>query len=67
MPEMEVEFEVWCGTCGDGLCNQTDVKPPPSGACWSVTVAACENCLERAKEEGHDKGFAKGYDEGLNS
>lgn len=36
--EMETEFEVWCGTCGAGICSETDVRG------MTVTVE-CSNCV----------------------
>ena len=45
-----IEFEVWCGTCGTGLCNLTKVEG--SG----VTIDACPNCMEREREEGKEAG-----------
>lgn len=63
MPEMSVEFDVYC-SCGNGLCNQTEVKAPDRGFLWTVTIVPCEVCLDDAKEEGHSAGFDEGYDKG---
>ena len=30
--EIEIEFEVYCDTCGNGLCNQTEVTKTRTGA-----------------------------------
>jgi len=61
MPELRVDFEVWC-ECGNGLCRQSSVKGT------DVTVELCKDCLESAREEGyargHDVGYEEGYDEG---
>jgi len=55
-----IEFEVWC-SCGAGLCNQTkDVR-------GGIQVEPCENCLEKARDEGYDKGYSEGYKEGQES
>ena len=52
-----VEFEVWC-SWGAGLCNQTkDVR-------GGIQVEPCENCLEKARDEGYDKGHSEGYEQG---
>lgn len=72
MPTVEIsgDIEVWCETCGRGLCHTVSV----SGS--SIYVPACENCIEVAKseayengkdegyQEGHDKGYQEGYQEG---
>ena len=46
----EVNIEVWCGTCGAGLCGNTSVD----NRRMSFTVDACPNCIaekdERIKE-----------------
>ena len=54
-----VEFEVYCGTCGRGLCNQSSTSEGRRG--WKVEVEACPNCVERA----HEEGYSEGYDEAL--
>jgi hypothetical protein len=57
MPEMRVSFEVWCD-CGEGLCNGSE------GGASSVTVAACDKCVEAGKEEGREEGHEEGRNEG---
>ena len=55
MPEFEttVSFEVFCGDCGVGLCGQTSVRG------MDITVNACSNCVEIAREEGRTEGYAE--------
>ena len=69
MPEMSTEFEVYCATCGAGLCNDTDVQPAGYHTCARINVRACEKCVERAhdegQEEGDEEGYKRGYEEGL--
>ena len=48
----DVDFEVYCGTCGAGLCNQSDTRHSRNRNYPQVTVEACEKCMENAKEEG---------------
>ena len=59
MPEFEttIEFEVYCGTCGAGLCGQSVVQHGSRG--WRVDVEACKSCMDDAK----DAGYAKAMDE----
>ena len=62
MPEfnIEVEFEVYCGTCGRGLCNQSSTS---SGRTVSrVDVEVCRHCLEEAKDEAYRNGYEDGRD-----
>jgi len=55
--EVDVDFEVRCDECGNGLCGITNVDGN------SIHVGPCEKCLEEAKQEGHDEGYNEGYDE----
>lgn len=64
MPEMSVAFEVYC-SCGNGLCNQTDVSWGPRGS--SVTVTPCENCIQEAESRGHTKGYEEAQEEASES
>lgn len=47
---IDVEFEVYCGTCGAGLCGQSDAREGRRGP--RVDVEACEKCTKAAREEG---------------
>ena len=61
MPEIEVTVEIWCATCGAGLCNESTgiVKRGRPG----VEVAACATCLNNEYRRALDEGYAKGFDE----
>lgn len=48
---VSLDFEVFCGTCGAGLCNQSDTRHSKSRSYAQVTVDVCENCLEVARQE----------------
>jgi len=48
---ISLDFEVFCGTCGAGLCNQSDTRHSRSRCAAQVTVDVCENCLEEARQE----------------
>jgi hypothetical protein len=50
MPSFEIEFEVFCGTCGAGLCNQSDSRKSRTRRENQVTVERCETCIEDAKD-----------------
>jgi len=43
MPELYVDFEVYCGICGDGVCSDTSTRG------LTVTVK-CSHCESRIKE-----------------
>ena len=48
---ISLDFEVFCGTCGAGLCNQSNTRHSRSRSYAQVTVDVCENCLENARQE----------------
>lgn len=64
MPSLELEFEVFCGRCGDGLCNNTRESASKGRRFPSIQVDPCERCLERAKDEGINSGYDAGYADG---
>ena len=55
MPSFEVEFEVFCGTCGAGLCSQSDGRNSRTRHQPQVTVEACKDCIEKAKQPLEDE------------
>jgi hypothetical protein len=48
MPSFDIYFEVFCGTCGAGLCNQSDTRKSRHRGENQVTVEVCEKCIEKA-------------------
>lgn len=50
MPSFEVDFEVFCGTCGAGLCNQSDTRQSRFRRENQLTVNACEPCINSATQ-----------------
>ena len=58
MPSFTVDFEVFCGTCGAGLCNQSDTRKSRQRGEDQVTVDACEKCVGESYDKGYDKGAA---------
>jgi predicted RNase H-like nuclease (RuvC/YqgF family) len=50
----DVDFEVFCGTCGAGLCNVSDTRKSRSRGYAQVTVEACPDCMKRKDEEIKD-------------
>jgi hypothetical protein len=48
MPSFDVEFEVFCETCGEGLCNQSKTRKSRSRGENQVTVEVCQRCVANA-------------------
>ena len=59
MPEIKIEFSVWCNECGLGLCRQTTVKGD------DVHVDPCPRCLEREGTAKYNEGYADREREGI--
>jgi hypothetical protein len=53
--EVDIDFEVFCGTCGAGLCNQTDTRKSYGRGILQVTVDACQKCMDRVRDEAYDE------------
>lgn len=51
MPAFDVEFEVYCNTCGDGLCGDSQVANTRNRNALSVRVNACPSCMEKKDDE----------------
>lgn len=49
--EVSVDFEVYCGTCGAGLCSESDTRRSRGRNYLQVTVNACPNCLKSKDDE----------------
>lgn len=58
----EIDLEIWC-SCGSGLCRQTNVDYGTRSV--SIIVEPCEDCLEKARNEGYEDGHKVGFDEGF--
>ena len=63
MPTFEVEFEVYCDTCGAGLCNQTETVRTRTRGQLAARVTVCETCKQAAYDRGYEAGHANGYNE----
>lgn len=61
MPEIKIDIDIYCATCGAGLCGGTSVSTRGSNPCFHVEP--CERCLERAKDEGYHEGLAEREEE----
>jgi hypothetical protein len=63
MPSVEVEVEVYCNSCGTGLCNQSYGRTNKRGA-GAIYVDTCSICADRAYDSGYDRGYNEGFDKG---
>ena len=51
MPEMTVDFEVFCDSCKKGLCHNTTVYGS------KLYIEPCEKCLENTGNEEYNRGY----------
>ena len=51
---IEIDFEVFCGTCGAGLCNESDTRSSHGRRHPQVVVNACPNCMKNKDYEIKD-------------
>jgi hypothetical protein len=61
MPEfdIEIEFEVYCGTCGKGICHLADTRKSHNRGTNQVSVVPCENCMDNAREEAREEAISE--------
>lgn len=64
--EVEVEFEVFCGKCGAGLCSNSTGGNTHRRNFPFVTVIPCENCEQVQYDKGFDIGYAQGVGDAQN-
>ncbi len=65
MPTLELDFEVFCAECGEGLCNSTKEGKTPRRNMPFIEVGLCPPCIERIKGEAYQQGYDEGFDRGL--
>lgn len=53
MPSFSIDydFEVYCDTCGNGMCNQTDVVFTRNRGTPSIRVSVCDKCIGEKDNE----------------
>lgn len=47
----DVDFEVFCGTCGGGLCFESSTRRSRNRGFAQVEVNACPKCIKEKDEE----------------
>lgn len=48
---VNVDFEVFCGTCGTGLCYESSTRKSRSRGHAQVEVNGCHNCMSKKDNE----------------
>ena len=56
-----IDFQVYCATCGGGLCNLTTVNNGSRGV--TIEIETCPRCLESAKADSYNEGYDKAQEE----
>jgi hypothetical protein len=62
MPDIEVDIELFCARCGEGICNNATAKRTRIRSQPCFEIEPCEKCLSNAE----DKGYQRGYEEAQN-
>jgi hypothetical protein len=57
MPELGLEFEVFCAVCGDGLCSNCDEGKTKGRGMPFIRIRPCETCMNKSREDGYEKGY----------
>ena len=57
--KIDIDFEVYCNTCGAGLCGESDTRRSHNRGYLQVSVNVCPNCMEEKNEEIKNLQFEK--------
>ena len=49
--EIEIDFEVFCGTCGAGICGNTTTRESRRRGYAQVVVDVCDVCIKQKDDE----------------
>jgi predicted RNase H-like nuclease (RuvC/YqgF family) len=49
--KIDIDFEVFCGTCGAGICSESDTRRSRGRGHLQVIVNACPSCMKQKDEE----------------
>lgn len=49
--EVDIDFEVFCGTCNNGLCNNTETRLSRTRSHPQIVVEVCQDCISEKDEE----------------
>jgi len=56
MPLITIDVEVYCATCGKGICHLAE-DSTRSGRTPAITVEPCKDCMETEYERGRADGI----------
>lgn len=51
---IDVDFEVFCGTCGEGLCHKSNTRRSRNRGFAQVEVNICPSCIKEKEDEIED-------------
>ena len=49
--KIDIDFEVYCNTCGAGLCGESDTRKSRNRGYLQVSVNVCPDCMKEKDEE----------------
>lgn len=49
--KIDIDFEVYCNTCGAGLCGESDTRRSRNRGYLQVSVNACPSCMKIKDDE----------------
>ena len=49
--KIDIDFEVYCNTCGAGLCGESDTRKSRNRGYLQVSVNVCPECMKEKDEE----------------
>lgn len=62
MPNIGVDIELYCDTCGSGICANGTATYTRNQPCFRID--ACQKCMSNAENDGYDKGHRDGFRKG---
>lgn len=63
MPEIAVNIEIYCASCGQGICNYADAGKTRGRGEPIFTITPCPKCMEAEYDRGYSEGFEHGKEE----
>ncbi len=52
---ISIDFEIYCGGCGDGICHLGNTRQSRNRGYPQVVIEPCKKCLDAAKSEGYEE------------
>ena len=53
--EVEIEFEAYCASCGDGICRNVETRKSRHREYPQITIEPCKKCIQSAVDEKADE------------